>query len=115
MASLSNAIQSIAAQSERSPMRDMYRIASLLVALAYAQFRAMSWDVLESVQDNPPAPQLFVAHRCKMPLAEEPLADCATEEQKRTFFSLMRCVSAVVWNTAWLAHLVEGNIQAISS
>jgi hypothetical protein len=68
---LSEAIWSIAAQKERSTMRDMYRIASLLVAVTYAQMRAMGWEVLDSVEDIPANPRTFVAHRCTRPIARE--------------------------------------------
>jgi hypothetical protein len=112
---LSEAIWSIAAQKERSTMRGMYRIASLLVAVTYAQMRAMGWEVLDSVEDIPANPRTFVAHRCTRPIAREPLVGDESEEQKRRFFSITNCVLAVVWNTAWLAHLVEGNIQAIAN
>lgn len=111
----SAAIQIIAAQNERTTMRDMYRIASLLVAITYAQLRAMEWSVLERVVDTPGRPLLIVRHSCTMPMADEPLAECGSEEERRTFFSISGCVVAIAWNTGWLAHLVEGNFQAISS
>lgn len=81
-------------------MRDMYRIASLLVAVTYAQMRAMGWEVLDSVEDIPANPRTFVAHRCTGPIAREPLVGDESEEQKRRFFSITNCVLAVVWNTA---------------
>jgi hypothetical protein len=110
-----NTIEIIAAQRERTSMRDMYRIASHLVAAAYAQMKAMGGSDLERIVDTPGAPLLFVVHGCNTTTADEPLADFASEEEERTYLSISGCVLAIATNTAWLAHLVEGNIHAISS
>lgn len=95
--------------SSRDNGRDMHRLASLYNGVALEQLRAMCWGVLVDSRLNDDNVLEVFAQVCRSPIEQVPIfgAD-VSEDVKRTFVSINRCVAVIVYNSAWLAHCVGG-------
>lgn len=93
----------------------MRRLASLYNGVAMEQMLATCWEELlysRLWEDNV---LKIEAQPCREPTAQSPIfkAD-VSEEMRRTFVSINKCILVLAYNTGWLAHCTRGK-QLISS
>jgi hypothetical protein len=88
----------------------MHRVASLYNGVVFEQLRAMTWEYLVDYYITAEDKMCLDIQICWRPVEQTPLfGDQVPEDIRRTVLSVNSCITAIDFNTAWLAFCVEGN------
>ncbi|KAJ4339731.1 hypothetical protein N0V95_007697 [Ascochyta clinopodiicola] len=95
--------------SPQDTSRSMRRLASLYNDIVLVQLEAIYWEVLVDDYLAEDGTLCLVVQPCRKPREEVPLFGLrVSKSRKKTALSVNQCVSAIDFNTAWLAFCVEG-------
>lgn len=94
--------------SYRDKDRDIRHLASLYNGIAIVQLKALCWEALFDHELREDGVLEIIAQTCRSPIAQSPLfGPSISENMRRTFVSINKCVAVIVWNTGWLATCAE--------
>lgn len=100
----------------RDVNRDMQRVASLYNGVILEQLLSMHWEYLVDSSMPEEGKLRLDCQTCHRPVEEQPLFGPEVRENvKRTAVSVNSCITAIDYNTAWLAFCVKGNDMKLLS